>query len=662
MVIPSAEYHRTDVSAPKKVTSGLDAVVDRMVGRWRCRGSILRSLRRAAEQIEARADDWRGLTDRALKERLAEFRDLFHRGARDCEDRVPEALAAIREAADRQLGLRPFTVQLMGALALRRGLLAEMATGEGKTLVAGLASVLGGWSGKPCHIITVNDYLAARDADWMRGLYEFCGVSVGHVVGLTEPLARRRAYGRDVTYTTSKEIVADFLRDRLRLGPLRNASERQIRRFLEPHRPVFDGVVMRGLHTAIVDEADSVLIDEAVTPLIISAANANQLMQDAYLQARALASGLEPGVHYAVSPRYREVELKDAGKLRIADESRQLPGLWRGRQRREELVQQALTARELFHPEKHYVVQDGKVVIVDEFTGRIMPMRTWNQGLHQAIEAKEDLEISAPTETLARLSFQRFFRFFRRLSGMTGTAREASAELWHIYRLPVVPVPTNEPCIRTHHPDRVFAAERAKWDAVVEEIQRVHGTGRPLLIGTRSVRASEELARRLEAEGLEFQLLNAVRHREEAAIIAEAGKRGRITIATNMAGRGTDILLEDGVPGLGGLHVIATERHESARIDRQLFGRSGRQGDPGSAQAFVSLEDELVTRFIPSAVRKRVASALAHGVPGARPMAGKCFGLAQLRAQRQAYRQRCAVLRADTWLEESLSFTGRDLG
>jgi len=645
------EYRLSDHVVPGKITSGLDAIVDRVVGAVRRRRSLLGTLRDEARRIDALAAAHRVLSEAALRDKLLELRQWYRRQARDNESRLMEAMAAIREAADRKLGLRPFEVQLMGALALRRGYLAEMATGEGKTLTASLAAVIAGWSRRPCHVVTVNDYLAERDAAWLQPLYGFCGVSVGHIIGSMQAPERLRSYDRDVTYTTSKEIVADFLRDRLRLGDLHEPSRRMIRQLLHPVSFARQGLVMRGLHTAIIDEADSVLIDEAVTPLIISGAAGGVAMAQAYEQAWAFAKTLQAGVDYQMDLRYREAELFPPGEAKIEKHLTELPALWRGPARLRELIKQALTARELYHRGKQYVIQDGKAVIVDEFTGRMMPMRRWRDGLHQMIEAKEALAVSPQDETLARLSFQRFFRCFRRLAGMTGTAREAAAEFWHIYHLPVLPIPTNKPCIRRELPDRVFLDWESKWAAVVDEITRLHATGRPVLVGTRSIAVSEALAERLTTLKLPFNLLNATRHRDEAIIVAGAGHRGRITIATNMAGRGTDIKLEPGVAELGGLHVLATERHESHRIDRQLYGRAARQGDPGSAQAFVSMEDELLKRFVPEMVRERLGWSTGR-------VAGVAFRFAQSSAQRLAFRQRRSVLKYDTWLAESLSFAG----
>jgi preprotein translocase subunit SecA len=387
-------------------------------------------------------------------------------------------------------------------------------------------------------------------------------------------------------------------------------------------------------------------------------------MREASLVAATLAAGLTRDVDYRVNVKFKEVDLLDPAGPKIDAAAKQLPQMWSGLARRRELVTQALVARDLFHRDAQYVVQDGKIVIVDESTGRLMPNRTWREGLHQAIEAKEGIAITAPTEILARLSFQKYFRLYRRLSGMTGTAHESAVELWQIYRLPVVAIPTNRPCVRVPLPDRCFAEAEAKWQAVVDEIAAVHAQGRPVLAGTRSVAASEDLARRLGVRGLSCHVLNAVRHAEEAEIVKHAGEAGRITIATNMAGRGTDILLGAGVAAAGGLHVIATEPNESGRVDRQLFGRAGRQGNPGSARRFVSMDDEIVRRFVPKFVRRRATGAGQadpRGLGGARAAAVYWNArYAQLAGSWLTARQRAAVLRHDTWLDEALSFSGPD--
>lgn len=680
MRTPSEEYRRLAVVKPGKLPKGADALAQRIAGWWRRRPSTLDALRREAEAVDALESRFAGLDDRALGGSLREAAKKFRRPERmlAAEARI-EGLAAVREAARRQTGLRPFLVQLIGALALDRGYLAEMATGEGKSLTAALAAVLAGWRARPCHVVTVNDYLAERDARKFAGFYRFCGLTVGHVISTMEPAERRAGYAADVTYTTSKEVLADFLRDRLRLGTVTQPERRLIRHMLNPRIGGTDDLIMRGLGSAIIDEADSVLIDEAVTPLIICQPRGNDSMREAAEIAATLAHTLEPGKHYRVDRQHREVDLLPAADARLEEAAQAMPRFWSGLARRRELVTQAVTARELYQRDRHYVVQAGKIVIVDEFTGRLMPQRTWREGLHQAIEAKEKIELTTPTEILARLSFQRFFRGYRRLSGMTGTGREAAAEFWRIYGLAVVPIPTNRPCVREQWPDLYFARSAERWAAVAREIASVHATGRPVLAGTRSVAASEELARMLGELGLNCQILNAVRHAEEAEIVARAGESGRITIATNLAGRGTDILLGAGVAALGGLHVIATEPNESGRVDRQLFGRAGRQGNPGSARLFASMEDDLVRRFVPELLRRQAAKGLPDATktdgatnataakrhppgPSRAWSARTVVRYAQLAAQRLAARQRAAVLRHDLWLDEALSFAGPDAG
>jgi preprotein translocase subunit SecA len=658
--VPTQDYRRSDYRTPPQLYKGLDALVNRFIGQYKRRTSCLADLRRDAEIVIAMEREWADLTDAQLQRRFLDIREKFRRGGKAADELVLPALAGLREAAHRQLGLRPFPVQLMGALALHRGYLAEMATGEGKTLTAGLAGVLAGWSKRPCHVVTVNDYLVQRDAEWLESFYHFCGVRVGYVIGWHGQPERIEGYGCDVTYVTSKELLADFLRDRLQLGRLQDPTRRLIRFMLQPQLESQNGLVLRGLHTAIVDEADSVLIDEAVTPLIISSSHKNESLREAAQVAEEMIQVLEPEKDYHSNVRYKEIDLTKEGLQKLVAQAANLPGLWRGKDRRLELVVQALIAREFFHRDQQYIVDGDKVVIVDEFTGRPMPQRTWREGMHQAIEAKEGLAISDPAETIARLSFQRFFRCFHRLSGMSGTARETAREVWQIYGLPVIAIPPNRPCIRQQWPDQFFLTEDAKWNAIAAEVEQVHHTGRPLLVGTRSVQTSERLWRLLANRNLEVKVLNAARLSEEAETIALAGEPGRITIATNMAGRGTDIRLGHGVAASGGLHVIASEWHESSRVDRQLFGRSGRQGDPGSAQAFASFEDELLRRYAGKLVRKIVDQAMNRRVLGKEKIAQAAFHRAQQKAQKVVLKQRQNVLRSDLWLEQALSFAGGD--
>ena len=660
MSVIAQEYRPCQVRHVKEPPSGLDGFVDSLIGRFKRRRGIVRALRRDAMRIEDMDEDWKFLSDHALQRHLAEFRESFRRSPEESEEQVPAALAAIREAAHRVTGLRPFVVQLMGALALHRGYLAEMATGEGKTLTAAMAGILFGWTGRPCHIITVNDYLAKRDAEWFEPLYQFCGVSVGYVTSILKPEDRARGYARDVTYTTSKEVVADFLRDRLRLGERQHSTRRLLQRHLYPYR-ADSGLVMRGIHTAIVDEADSVLIDEAVTPLIISSPTDNNLLHQVYKEVWNITNALRKDIHYTVDLRYKEVTLSTAGRKWVDSQVHLLPERWRGATRPVELVEQALNAREFFHRGKQYVVQQNKVIIVDEFTGRMMANRKWRHGLHQAIEAKEGVPLSPVDQTLARLSFQRYFRLYRKLSGMTGTARESNAELWHTYHLPVMRIPTNKPVIRKEFPDQIFPSMAAKMEAIVADVEARHREGRPVLVGTRSVATSQVLAKRLHAEGFQVNLLNALNDRQEARIIARAGEPGTITIATNMAGRGTDIRLGEGVADKGGLHVIAAEPNDARRIDRQLFGRSGRQGDPGTAVACISCEDELIQRFAPGWLKSLFSAAMQRRLPGRRLLGIATTRYVQWKAQRVAFQSRKSVMKMDSWLDEAVAFSGKSL-
>ena len=655
MASPSETLRRFSVRKTPPPHRGLDAWVHGWAGAWRRRGTTVERLRERAGRVEEHAGAAGNLTNHDLRARLLEHRNHFRRGGRFRAEAMVPALAALREAAHRVLGLRAFPEQLMGAMAMDEGNLAEMATGEGKTLAAGIAAILRAWMGRPCHVITVNDYLVERDERWLGPLFGFCHLTHGHVVAPMPPDDRRLAYDRDITYGTSKEITADFLRDRIKPTPDASAGGHLARSILHGGRRGHDPV-QRGLHSAIIDEADSILIDEAVTPLILSAPRPNAALREVVELAQRIAAPLAADADYRVDKKHREVELTPAGEARLLAVAADLPPLWRGLQRSSELVRHALMAREFYLPGRQYVVVDGKIVIVDEFTGRQMPQRTWRQGVHQAIEAKEGLPITDPTDTLARISFQRFFRLYAHLSGMTGTAMEAAAELWQVYSLPVVRIPLHRPCLREESPDQVLPTAHDRWLAVVREIQRVHHQGRPVLVGTRSVEASETLASHLAGSGVPFQILNAVRHQEEARVVAMAGEPGRVTIATNMAGRGTDIRLGDGVAARGGLHVIATERHESRRVDRQLFGRSARQGDPGSAVAILSTEDDLFQRHLPALARRSLLDAAARGLPGSGQLVSAATSLAQRNAQAKARRMRASVLRTDEWLDEALSF------
>ncbi len=506
---------------------------------------------------------------------------------------VCASFALIREFSDRVLGMRHYQSQIRGGLVMLQGQVAEMETGEGKTLTATLPAITMALAGVPVHIITVNDYLTSRDAESMRSLFQALNVKTGCIVHGLTPIERRRAYDCDVTYVTNKEIVFDYLRDRLTLADRVDPALLQME-YLHSKKQRSGQVLLRGLHFGIVDEADSILIDESRTPLIISGSNGGDEEKQFLQEAMDLAKILIEKDDFVLDLASRRLQLTSQGKQRVEREVESLGPLWKGMVRRESTVQQALTALYLFHLDEQYLLRDGKIQIIDEFTGRVMEDRSWEQGLHQLIELKEGCELTKRRETLAKISYQKFFRRYLRISGMTGTAREVAGEFWSVYQLPTVKVAPHRKLIRKQLPSRVFTNLEEKWQAVVERVTELHQLGRPVLVGTLTVSASEHLSNLVRKKGLEHQVLNAKQDAAEAEVISKAGNKGVITIATNMAGRGTDIILGKGVSFLGGLHVISTECHEAARIDRQLAGRCGRQGDPGSHEAILSLEDFLL--------------------------------------------------------------------
>jgi preprotein translocase subunit SecA len=514
------------------------------------------------------------LDDEQLRAKTEEFRQRLAAGE-TLEDLLPEAFAVVREASRRVLKQRHYDVQLIGGMVLHDGRIAEMRTGEGKTLVATLPSYLNALTGRGVHIVTVNDYLARRDSEWMGQIHRFLGLSVGLIVHGLNHEERRASYNADITYGTNNEFGFDYLRDNMMTRP--------------------EGLVQRNLHYAIVDEVDSILIDEARTPLIIS--GEADKPTELYYKVAKIIPRLKPGEDYNVNEKDRVVTLSEEGVSRV-EKMLGVDNLYEDiHTELAHHVNQALKARALFKRDRDYVVKDGQVIIVDEFTGRLMFGRRYSEGLHQAIEAKENVKIEKESQTLATITFQNYFRMYEKLAGMTGTALTEEPEFRKIYKLDVVEIPTNMPMIRTDLPDVVYRTENGKFQAVVENIAERHAEGQPVLVGTISIEKSELLSLMLEKRGIKHQVLNAKFHEKEAEIVAGAGQKSMVTIATNMAGRGTDIVLGEGVAQLGGLHIIGTERHESRRIDNQLRGRAGRQGDPGSSQFFISLEDDLMRLF-----------------------------------------------------------------
>ena len=642
----------------KPLPRGADAAYDAIVGFFACRIPRTHRLLKRADRVCSLEPEIAGLNSKALIDESDRLRELFRR-RRETAAHIERAMAVVREAARRRLGLFPYRVQVAAGLGLFTGQLVEMATGEGKTLAATLPAVLMAWRGRGVHIITANDYLARRDAEEMTPLYQMFGLTVAAIQQDSAPEERQQAYAADITYCTNKEVAADFLRDRLiARGPgSAHGLNTQLLQKLAPG-PGHPGAaaraaggVQRGLEFAIIDEADSILIDEAVTPLIIAgkdaAADATGQL-DRFRRAMDLAKQLRPDRDFKIDRKFRDTTITSSGRKRLQklDDNTMF-----GARLREELVSQALTAEHLFLRDEHYVIQDEKIVIVDESTGRLMPDRTWRFGLHQAIEVKEDMEPSPADTTLAAISFQRFFRLYRHLSGMTGTGWEARQELRTIYRLPTVRVPTHKPCIRKQAKTTICRTVSEKLDRMIDEVRAVHATGQPVLIGTRDVDTSEAVSRRLQDLSLEHQVLNAVQHEHEAKVVTGAGQRGMITVATNMAGRGTDIKLGPGVAELGGLYVLVAEFNQARRVDRQLIGRAARQGDPGRCRVYASLEDQLLERHARSPWSRLIGKVL-----GTR----KRLHAAQRRAERLAFAQRKNVLHQDHWTEESLGFSPSD--
>ena len=646
-------YRLTSLKRVKKIPTGLDAFLLGLYGKFKGRRTVLWKILRFARAVDRLKSEYQKLSDNDLKALIRNVGESFRRRVDDAT--LKQAFAMVREASARRMGFYPYVEQIAGAYALYKGYIAEMSTGEGKTITAALCATIRGWSGRPCHVITANDYLAHRDAEIMTPIYSFCGVTVGCVTGEMKPPERKEGYSADVTYSTAKEVLADFLRDNIALGTNRNFSKRVLAGITENMERVMQQTVQRGIYTAIVDEADNVLIDEAVTPLIISREKDNEEFNAICKLAFALSQKLEEGHDYRVDEKDRTVGFLVDMDERLK-EVQQTDGEGNGFCKAaflKDLVRQALVSRHLFKNGRQYVVEDGKVVIVDESTGRKMPMRSWNGGLHQMIEIKEGLEITGLKETEARMSFQRFFRLYRNFSGMTGTAKEASREFWTIYGAPVVCIPNHRKCRRKVGRLKSYSTKSAKREAIVREVVRVHKLGRPILIGTKDIDESEILGAKIAEQGLNCRIINAVRSEEEAAIIAEAGKFEAITVATNMAGRGTDIKIVEKVSKIGGLHVIATECNQSSRIDRQLFGRAARQGDPGSASRYASFEDEVLRRNLPLTL-----------LPLLRHLgffSALVVKWAQFIAGRKAYRSRLSVQRTDTWLEESLGVSSGDI-
>ena len=591
----------------------------------------LKRFNKIADEIEALDETYSKMSDEELKGKTAEFRERLAKGE-TLEDIKVEAFATAREAAYRMIGEKPYRVQLIGGLAIHYGNIAEMKTGEGKTLTTILPAYLNALPGKGVHVVTVNEYLSDRNAKWMGPIYDFLGITVGVNLRELTPSQKRDVYNCDITYSTNNEIGFDYLRDNM-------VTKKEDR-------------TQRGLNYCIIDEVDSILIDEARTPLIISGGKMNSA--NLYMDADRAVKRLIAEEDYMIDEKAKSVILTEKGSIKVQTYFK-LANLYDAENTAlVHHINQALKANFGMKKDVDYVVDDeGNVVIVDQFTGRLMHGRQFSEGLHQAIEAKEGVKINEETKTLATITFQNLFRMYNKISGMTGTAKTEEEEFRDIYNMYVIEIPTNKPCIREDMADMMFATEKGKYDAIVKFIEEVHATGEPILVGTISVESNERLSKMLTKAKLPHEVLNAKNHLREAEIIAKAGEKGAITIATNMAGRGTDIKLGEGVKELGGLCVLGTERHESRRIDNQLRGRAGRQGDPGYSQFFISFEDELMRRFGTDKIKTMIQSV---GYDETQPIRSKMFSksveTAQKKVEGNNYDMRKTLLDYDNIVSE----------
>lgn len=603
------------------------------------------------------------LSDQELDNEIQNLKTaLYQRGLTHYS--VARAFAVIREVSGRELGMYHFDSQLLGGLAIIYGNIGQMQTGEGKTLTATLPLATAALAGIPSHLVTVNDYLTQRDAELMAQVYQRLGLSVGIIIQGLQTNERQRQYACDIVYCTNNELAFDYLKDSILLKGKSSLLNLHAHRLLNHSNKGklsdINDLMLRGLHFAVVDEADSVLLDEARTPLIISGEETPiAAQQEVYAQAMALIPQLIEGKEYKVWKHRRHIEITPSGEQKAAKLCENLGALWKGRVRRLELIRQALTAWHLFERDKHYLIDDSteqrKVIIIDEHTGRMMPDRTWEQGLHQLIEIKENCPLSAPRETLASISFQNFFLHFHHLSGMTGTTSHVRSELWRVYNLPVVDIPTHKTSRRQFLNYKIFPKEQQKWQAVVSRVKTLKAQHRPVLIGTLSLASSEQLSKYMDEAGIEHQVLNARQDKFEANIVARAGSSGSITIATSMAGRGTDIKVDEATNELGGLHVIITGLHESSRIDRQLIGRCARQGDRGSYELLLSLEDPLLSSKWSGMLQKMfsfpVPLSLKHW------LALMAIRYCQSQLEQKNERARKHLLRSDDLQRDFLSFT-----
>lgn len=597
-------------------------------------------------------------SDRVMEEHIQQLRKRLNRYGMQ-EDLLIQSFATVREVAFRTLGKRHFDEQLLGGWVMMNGMIAEMETGQGKTLTATLPACTAALAGIPVHIMTANEYLAERDQKIIQPLFKKMGISSAVVIDRMALEARRSAYQRDIVYSTSQQITFDYLRDRIEMGGDIGKLQIQFKHLQNQQLNKPSAILLRGLCFTIIDEADSLLIDEAKTPLIISQTRQSDEQSHYLYDALYLATSLKKKLEFSLDEQQFDISLTDAGKNKLAELADDLDDFWQYKRRREIMVTQALKAKYLFHRDMDYLIRDDKVVIIDPLTGRTMQDRSWENGLQQLIEAKEGCTITGERDPLTRISYQKFFKRYLHLAGMSGTVTEVAGELNKVYDLRVVKIPTHKPSQRKLYPEKVFKNKDQKWQAFIAQVHKIHQQGRPILIGTNSVASSESVSSLLTKSGLPHRVLNALQDQQEAEIIAQAGQLNNITVATNMAGRGTDIALGEGVNALGGLHIIATERNAARRIDRQLYGRCARQGDHGSAEGFMSLQDENITAFYPAVMIKFLAW-FCQGSKALPNWLGKIvLTLPQKWTEFKHYRLRSQLIKQERQQTKKLSFSGR---
>jgi preprotein translocase subunit SecA len=654
MSLTNEEYKKYDIPKEKKSHKGLDRVAHLAMGKIYKQTILLKKLYQKAKMIHTNAKEYVHLSEDELDKKILNHQKKIRLNRYSDED-IYEAISCICEVCYRTLGMRPYYEQIMGVLGQYYNFAIQMLPGEGKTVTACMSGVVFGWSGKPCHIVTSNDYLAQRDAKIVQKLYNRCNLSVGYIVGSMKEDERIENYKKNIVYSTSKELLADFLRDQIVDKSLNDYDNALLDKLLENRQNKNPKKrVMRGLYTAIVDEADSVLVDEAITPLVISQESENKVLKDAILLANSIVDRFQNGIHYTSSQRHKEITFTNEGETLIDELSSEFPSIWQTYERKKFLIVQVLLAREFYHKGKQYIIdEENKIVLVDEKTGRLMIGKNWNAGLHQAVEAKENLELSNPTQTDIKMSFQRFFRLYKNLSGMSGTLQNIEAELWSIYELAVIYIPKRVDNTYTLHPLQIYKTLQQKQDSIIDTIIDIHKTKRPILVGTTSINESEYLANILQSLELKAVVLNAKQYKIEDEIVSKAGEMGSITIATNIAGRGTDIKISDEIESLGGLYVIATQLSESKRVDLQLFGRTSRQGQKGDVKVFLSLEDELMQKNFSRWFLKIVSKYFSY----TKSFCILLYKYGQRKLEKKVSKRRVKVLEEDFEFDEKISFS-----